>query len=175
MNKYQKYFSKQVVQREKVYQKLLRVAVERSTVRPSSGAWCASEIMQHLNISEGGVLHVLSKQLSKDPSAFRSHELRGKWRSILLNLSLLSNFKFKAPSVVADAGEIEPPADLYAKWTTFQRGMMELLGNIPPGMENKLVFRHPVAGWLSLKETLQFMRFHQMHHMRQVIHRAGLL
>jgi uncharacterized damage-inducible protein DinB len=175
MNRYQRYFNKQVAEREKIFEQLMRVALERSTQRSSSGGWCSSEILKHLSISESGVLQVLKKQVLKDPNSFKNHAFNNKLRSIMLNVSLISNFKFKAPAVVADLGELETPELLYRKWTEFKNEMVELLGNVRPDMQNKLIFRHPVAGWLNLMETLQFMQLHQMHHMRQIVHRAGLL
>lgn len=175
MNRYQIYFQKQVAERDKIFAKLVKAAPERSMIRPSSGAWCSSEIMQHLKNSETGVLHVLKKQVVKESTSFKTHRLGNTFRSMLLNASLISNFKFKAPAVVAETGEIETPENLLGQWNTYKQEMMDLLGAFPAELKNKLVFRHPVAGWLNLMETLQFMRFHQMHHMRQVVYRSGLL
>jgi len=175
MNRYQRYFNKQVVEREKIFEKLMRVAIERSTQRSSSGAWCSSEILNHLSLSESWVLQILKKQFLKDPNSFKNHTFNNKLRSMILNMSLISNFKFKAPAVVADLVELETPVVLYGKWSEFKNEMTELLSNVRPEMQNKLIFRHPVAGWLNLMETLQFMQLHQMHHIRQIIHRAGLL
>jgi len=175
MNKYQKAFSQHAEKRDSLFNSLDKIAVERITTRPPSGAWSSQEVLHHLFLSESGTLHVLKKQLAKETSTFKNISLVYWVRSWLLNSSLLSNRKFKAPTVVSNLENLKSYEELKAEWKTFKAGMENLLANLPRDIDKKLIFKHPIAGWLTLKGTLQFLRFHQMHHARQIVERAGVL
>jgi hypothetical protein len=54
-----------------------------------------------------------------------------------------------------------------------RRGWQELLDAFPPGLEGRLVFRHPVAGRLSLADTLAVLQAHLDHHVPQVKRALG--
>ena len=175
MNKYQKAFSQHAQKRDALFNALDKIAVERITTRPPSGAWSSQEVLHHLFLSESGTLHVLKKQLAKDTGTFKHISLVYWVRSWILNFSLISNGKYKAPAVVSNLENLKSYDELKAEWRTFKNGMENLLANLPRDIDKKLIFKHPFAGWLTLNGTLQFLRFHQLHHVRQIVERAGVL
>ncbi len=175
MNKYQKDFKKHTAERDALLAKLDKIAIERITTRPPSGAWSSQEILHHIHLSESGTLHVLKKQLAKDVNNYKNTSLVFWVRSWMLNASLFSKGKFKAPSVVSNLENLKSYEELKQEWEAFKKGMDHALATLPRGFENKLIFKHPVAGWLTIKGTLQFLRFHQLHHTRQIVERAGVL
>lgn len=175
MNKYQRAFSKHVNKREALFNALDKIAIERITTRPPSGAWSSQEVLHHLFLSESGTLHVIKKQLAKDTNTFKNISYVYLVRSWILNFSLISKGKYKAPAVVSNLENLKSYEELKTEWKAFKSSMENTLANLPRDMDKKLIFKHPIAGWLTLNGTLQFLRFHQLHHARQIIERAGIL
>lgn len=138
------------------------------------GAWTSLEILQHLYLSESGILKLLQKQVLKPATEFHTVNFKNKYRSTLLNLSLISTLSFKAPTVVSHFERNMTLEELSQEWHNFETAMKLLLADFPETLKNKVIFRHPRAGWITIKGTINFMRFHQLHHIRQIRERAGI-
>ena len=165
-------FNKMADQRNQTFSDL-RVAPVRNLHNAPEGAWSSLDILQHLFLSESGILKLLQKQVLKPASDFHTVKFKNKYRSLALNLSLLSTFRYKAPAVVTHFESKMELSELQKEWEHFENSMRALIENFPESHKNKVIFRHPRAGWITMKATLDFMRFHQLHHIRQIKDRAG--
>lgn len=174
-NKYQALFNQQVTKRQYIFDAIRYMTPERLTQRPESGAWSANEILHHLYLSEAGTLYILKKQFAKPVDTFERNTFISYIKSMWLNLLLQSNFKWKAAKIVSDMSELKTIEELEKEWQIFKTDMENLLQHIPAGLPQRVIFRHPRAGWINLYSTLQFLKYHQNHHINQIISRAGIL
>jgi hypothetical protein len=131
--------------------------------------WSVFEVMQHLMLAEANSLRYLRKK-SLGVKEMQAAGFRAGLRIWLLELSLKSPFKFKAPKGT-DTEVFEPVgsfADLSGRWQQ-QRGELRLfLAGLPPEIFNKEAYRHPRGGMLSISGMLRFFQIHFDRHSLQM-------
>ena len=134
--------------------------------RPPGNEWSAIQVICHLVRAESLSLHYIRKKMLGD-----DHDdggLRGKLRSGALSLILKLPFRYQAP---ARSGELPARAELEPtrrEWEEGRAGWKELVDSLSPEQARKTIFRHPVAGPLTLSQTLRFMDNHIKRHTGQV-------
>ena len=69
--------------------------------------------------------------------------------------------------------ELEPTGgvsldDLIIRWEAARTGLRQALEQIPPETLTAPIGRHPVAGPMDARETLEFLAAHLDHHLRQI-------
>jgi hypothetical protein len=58
--------------------------------------------------------------------------------------------------------------DLIIRWEAARTGLRQALEQIPPETLTIPISRHPVAGPMDARETLEFLAAHLDHHLRQI-------
>ena len=87
----------------------------------------------------------------------------------VLKLSQRFPFKFKAPGyLVEHTPTSEPLADLVQRWNAERGKLRKFLEEIKDEDLHKLVYKHPVAGYLNVLQALDFMNEHFRHHLPQI-------
>jgi hypothetical protein len=129
------------------------------------GKWSVNQHIAHLllvdKMTMGYVQHKLDQQ---EVLAFSSFS--NVFRSVLLKLALLSGRKFKSPAAVATVPDYASLRILRQEWDDVRFEMEDVLTAIPENMLNKCLFRHPIAGPLTVFQTLTFLQDHFDHHLR---------
>jgi hypothetical protein len=141
-----------------------RVALDRP---PGPGRWSALQVLHHVVEAEAATLGYIRKKMQAG-SSLPAVGLAARVRGAALRLSLALPLRFRAPAVAASVPESVDPEALRARWEEVRRGWRDLLEGFPPEFEGRLVFRHPVAGRLSLSDALAVQQAHLEHHLRQV-------
>lgn len=136
--------------------------------QPDLGGWCALEVVDHILNSEKGTLGYVLKKTSSGFEGLQDGTPENDAASAQLNAALESDSKWGAPAVL-------PPPDpnldlpgLGAQWSGVHAKMEQWIAAFPQEFENKLVFRHPLAGRLTLAQTLGFLQRHIAHHRFQL-------
>ncbi len=135
------------------------------TTRPRAGGWSALEILEHLVIAEREILAHLP-----DPAALTSRPRRPRHRFryalVWLVLWLRIPVKVPTPSMIpAGGGEL---ADLTARWEATFAWVRTLPPTLGERVEVEALFRHPVAGPITLAQALELDRLHLRVHHRQL-------
>ncbi len=140
---------------------------ERLGARPEGG-WSALQVVEHLITSEHGTLAYLQKKtLAPAETLTVAGETEAQTARRLM-LALKSDQKWEAPQVLAPpSGEFSLDR-MSTMWHELRRGYEGLLQNLDPAYDYRLVFQHPVAGKLSLLQTLDFLEHHIQHHVHQI-------
>ena len=91
-------------------------------------------------------------------------------RTRVLKLYLGLPFKFKAPRAVSGEAlpDSVPLADTMARWERTRTGMQDFLEKVPEDHLDKELFKHPLAGKLTLKGMLEFFLSHFRRHREQI-------
>jgi hypothetical protein len=139
---------------------------------PGSGRWSALQVLHHVVESEAGTLGYVRKKMQAGAGLPRSG-VASRLRRATLQLALALPLRFRAPAVAASVPDAIDPDDLRARWAEVRRAWRELLDGFPSELEGRLVFRHPVAGRLSLADTLAVLQAHLEHHVPQVKRALG--
>lgn len=138
--------------------------------KPADGGWSAIQTLHHLILVEENSMAYIHKKLSFHPKLEKAG-IRSMLQSFLLQISLWSPFKFKAPK--AAAAERIPDsallADTRARWERIRHEWTVFLENMPVDLSEKAVYNHPIAGRLSWIQMINFMRAHFERHRGQVL------
>jgi hypothetical protein len=143
------------------------------TFKPQSQQWSVLEICYHLIKSEDLSLIYLKKKLHYGTN-IPSSGLIASLRSIYLNWALRLPFNYKAPSRVSEFPENLNWVELSNQWLKIRNEMKVLLLDLPDRFENSLVYKHPLAGRLTIDQMLNFFKVHIQRHQNQIVKTIGL-
>ena len=136
---------------------------------PAPGKWSAGQIMAHLILVEQASLQYLTKKLPHTTAeSVPQANWRSTWRLWKLCLGLRLVRGIKAPPVVAAVPDEVSMATQQQAWVQTRSALEQLLAALPEPLLTAALYRHPLAGQISLLQMLDFLRFHQAHHLRQI-------
>lgn len=134
--------------------------------RPGPAAWSINEIVEHLTLVDGGV----GSALAKEPSPERPRIVPpGRWwRFRALRGALFIGLRIRAPvDAILPRGEISWE-EIVTRWAGGHARLEGWLANVPTEILRDPRFRHPIVGWLTIRQALFFMGDHQLHHLNQI-------
>jgi len=134
--------------------------------RSAPGQWSALEVLDHIVKTESAIVATMRNHAASSRSVSAPDRVRG----FLLILLFLTPVRVKAPGSVK---AIVPSGDnsfesLGAAWTQTRDELESFLNSVPRKRLWPAVFRHPVAGWMTLPRTLSFLSAHIIHHVFQL-------
>ena len=138
---------------------------------PVPGAWTPLQTLHHLYLAERASLDYLLYKRREQTDVPRSN-IAARLRGQLVRASLLSPLKFKAPATT-DSQRVESAKDLTVETLAYDfRELRRQLGvffhDLPTGWARGAVYKHPVAGRLTLRDMLGFFIVHQRRHAQQI-------
>ena len=149
----------------------LESAIANSTCdahfQPADG-WSIAQVVEHLIASEGGTLGYMKKKSSGGWDVLEEATAEHHERSNAINARLESDERYKAPDVLPEPGNSTSLQDLLQKWNALRRELEAFLLTLDVTHFNKLVFRQPSAGMLTILHALEFMDAHLRHHLPQI-------
>ncbi len=135
--------------------------------KSSSESWSMVQVAEHLYNAEVGIYRFLRKSLTSD-----LHEkitFRSRLKSLFLRVMLRSSYKIKVPPIKEIMPQDRPDLNaLRQRWLDLRLQYQQLLEEFPEEKVDKLIFKHPRAGMLSINQTLRFMADHITHHLHQI-------
>ena len=141
-------------------------SAERLAFSSSGGQWSALQVFDHIVRSESGIQAAVRAGLQ----APHSIGVRDRLGVLFIDRIFRSERQVKAP---ASATSIQPGTDLNLqeicdRWVMCRRELGAILSAVSPGQMSGGVFRHPVAGWMTLPQVLRFFEVHVLHHTYQL-------
>lgn len=164
----QKVFWQLEKQRKELQARINHLPEERFNKSMERGKWSIAQILTHLVTSERLSLGYMKKKIQGAEQAGNS----GIWEEIKLVILIISQrlpLKFRAPKVVT---ENTPPAlskqELFSLWENSRSELKNFLEATDERHTRKLIFKHPVAGRLDVRQALVFFGEHIRHHRPQI-------
>lgn len=152
--------------KEKMLQKVAAKSSNERHAKPLEGKWSEMQVLVHLMEAETGVIAYINKKMS-DTGKLQNAAL-GNWiKSKLLVLLLSLPLKFKAPKVLKEPSNEISLDDLTKQWTKNSADIKAIIARMD-NLEDKIVFKHPVAGYFNLSQTFDFIYNHMQHHYGQL-------
>jgi len=135
--------------------------------KPGPDQWCILQVVHHLVSLEKLSIDFITRfdfNRKNQKLGFKS-----KLKSWLLNRSLRSAKRFKAPVLAKEAqAETLNANALVQEWAQIRQRLEHFLENYPQEKLQHFIFMHPVAGKLNIVQALKFMKNHMHHHVHQV-------
>jgi|YNPMSStandDraft_2_1061718.scaffolds.fasta_scaffold02651_4 hypothetical protein len=135
--------------------------------KPSENEWSILEICNHLMVIEqlsiGYIRHKIENVDKAKPAPFK-HRLF----TLILKIALKLPLKFKAPKNVSQIPVPKSFTDLMMIWDMTRKELWKVIEKIPDGAYHKAFFKHPLAGYMTISDMLDFFILHQKRHMKQI-------
>jgi len=150
--------------RQVVFELLYALSADQTTFRVGPGRWSILMVLEHVVIAEEMVLaDILAGKAGRAGSAPKSPEA---FHMVIKALE-------KDIPVEVPLPELEPTGvvvldELIVRWEAARTGLRQALEQIPPETVATPICRHPVAGPMDARETLEFLAMHLDHHLRQI-------
>ena len=138
---------------------------EELTYKAAADKWSVVEVVEHLVIADHDVLNQIAPGDPNPP-------LDGRARSAENFKTVIKVMERDIPVDVPDE-RAEPHGrftldELLSRWAGIQQKLHGRLAEINSENKDKLVYRHPFAGPLTITETLHFIEVHFDNHMRHI-------
>ena len=137
--------------------------------------WNKKEVLKHLIASELSLFAYMQKKSQASPETLPALDLKSDGRGVKLVRDLNSDTRWNDPTggILSPEGVAEAVSsddDLMAFWNEsrasgFQRMREDMVNEAWWSVQ---LFRHPLAGYLSLYDTFAFMAAHIRHHIHQL-------
>jgi uncharacterized damage-inducible protein DinB len=160
-------FNQLETKRENLFNDLRKYSDEVINKKPSENAWSVAEVIAHLITAEEMSLKYLSKKI-QDTSQAKPEGLKNKWRWFLVQVVFTFNIKFKAPEIVEPKLGYQTLADLETKWKELRLQTSTVLDKLSEEELNKDLWKHALAGKMSLYHMVEFFGVHFRRHRRQI-------
>lgn len=136
--------------------------------KPSSESWSMIQVIQHILFSEGGTLGYMVKKTSSGWEVLDRVGEEQVANGARLVDRLASGEKYKAPSVLPEPDGEESFESLETRWNALREQYAQFLNQLPNEFNDRLIFKQPAAGMLTLDYTLDFLTEHIKHHLPQL-------
>lgn len=132
----------------------------------AQGKWSVAQTIWHVIRAIEKSLDYLDHKMQQN-AHFGKAGFKTTIRSLLLNLSLRSDMKFKAPASTADVPEKATREAIQAYAQVQMKRLEQRLDSLPAHLLKREVYKHPRAGRITILQMLRFMHAHTLHHKRQ--------
>lgn len=137
--------------------------------KPGQNKWSVIQVMNHLILVEGYGKSYVEKKLSFNPKLQKAG-IGGTWRKFIMSTIVKFPFKIKAPDLVT--GDNLPVESGFwetaKKWKQQREELRTFLEAIPQDHFNKELYKHPLAGKMSLYGLMDFNVAHFKRHKKQI-------
>ena len=137
------------------------------TFKINKNKWSPLQICFHVIKSEQLTILALNKNLQLKEN-LKKIGFAGIIRDISLRFVLKTKIKFKAPPLIANIPEDYDIEELMKKWETIRTSFKEYIYNFSEQYSDRVIFKHPIVGWMNLSQTLNFLQSHFDHHKLQI-------
>lgn len=160
-------FAKLEQGRAEIFARIDGLTAEQFCRRPGEGEWSVSHVLGHLILAEELSLGYIHKKMQA-PKELRDPGFVDKMKSRLLTVMLRSPLRFKSPKAAADPLVESDLSEVWAHWDSVREDWRTLIDEMPPELADRAIYRHPVAGPMSLTGCLCFLEEHITHHRHQI-------
>lgn len=135
--------------------------------KPDAQTWSLGQVIDHVTKAEAGTLQYVTYKLT-EVEKLRAAGFGARVRSTILSAALRSPLRFKAPEVGANPSNELEWSEAKEQWEDLRNRWRSLLKTFPEELAGTAIYRHPVAGRITIEQTLSFMQDHLAHHRRQL-------
>jgi DinB superfamily len=141
------------------------LSAERLVARPLPGKWSILEIVEHLVLAEREVL----QNLPEPPELVeRKRTLKAHLAYPLVMVVLKWGIPAKVPSPRMIPTGNTSLATLRCQWDENHQWLRSYIGGLDQDGLDRAVFRHPIAGPMTVAQTVHMGQLHVATHARQI-------
>ncbi len=135
------------------------------TARPRPDKWSILEIVEHLVLSERVVFGPLDTLEQRTP---RERSLRNRALYWVVMFILRFDIPVKVPSAALRPEGTRSVGDLWVQWEASHAALHRWVEASDTRVRRHALFSHPVAGAMTMADTLRMLDVHLDRHIRQI-------
>ena len=135
--------------------------------KPAPDKWSVNQNILHLIEAETASLAYMKKKLSFGTDLPKAG-FKSTLRHLALRLAFALPLKFKAPPNLAKMPDDLNFEELNQRWSTVRAEYYDFLKNMPDKLITSELWRHQIAGKMSLVQMIDFFEDHQNRHREQI-------
>lgn len=155
-------FSILETQKDAILARVSSWAPEKRQFRSRPGNWCALEILDHLARVEETAIQAVKANLPDGYPVRPWHRVSGAIANVAMRSRIRIRVPKGVPTVLPD-GRADLDA-VAARWSQNRRLMAAMLDDLTPEQSVRGLVKHPVAGWMTIAQGMQFLSSHLTHH-----------
>lgn len=160
-------FDMMEAERQQLLQRLQHYSEETLNQKPTPTTWSVTETIYHLKIAEQGALGYLRKKL--EVGGHQKVWWSAGMKQRLLNWAVMLPVKYKAPAIVQVPEGVEVTYhQAVREWDEVRKALRKEYENVDESGIDHALFKHPMAGKLSIMQSVRFMRQHVIRHVGQI-------
>jgi hypothetical protein len=160
-------FNELEINRHSLLEKLDVINDDLLKFTPDAASWSILQVCHHLIVSEELSLLYLNKKLQYNTN-IPPAGIRSSIGSLSLNLAMRFPFRLSAPQRVSEFPEDLEWKDIKNRWSQVREGIKNRLDTVPEEFKDRLVYKHPSAGRLTIYQMLSFFKIHISRHEKQI-------
>lgn len=129
--------------------------------------WNSLQIALHLKTSEKLSLIYMKRKADSNEELTKSGFL-SKIRLLVLRIAFNLPFKYKAPRITDSTGKTPKYENLKSDWKTVRSELKSLIQDLDEEILRSELLKHPRVGMINMKQALDFMLTHLVHHKKQI-------
>ncbi len=133
--------------------------------RPAEDSWSPTEVAHHLLLVQAGIVGAVEK-MHRQPAKRRS--LMDGLKHLAVKGVLFCGIRVRNPVPAAAPDPAVSFEDLEPQWATERQRTLRLFESLDAEALGQAGFKHPIAGPLSVEDSLVFLVGHLEHHHRQL-------
>tara|TARA_B110000503_G_C7172609_1_gene425090 strand:- start:4349 stop:5359 length:1011 start_codon:yes stop_codon:yes gene_type:complete len=150
-------------------------SVDQLNLKTPESSWGRKQVLLHLMTSEASLFSYMNKKAQADPASLPVCDLESDGRGVKLVQALRSDRRWKDPTngLLSPSSSMQGAIsedDLISQWNVQRSNGFEKMKTdlSQDSWWSVQVFLHPMAGHISLYDTLAFMAAHIRHHIHQL-------
>jgi hypothetical protein len=163
----EKIFTQLEAKKQRLFNELASYSQETLLLPEKKGAWSVLECLHHLYITEWGTYTYIRKKTQK-PELIPTTTTSAALKLLALRYTFGTPIKFKAPAVLPKTPADATLDSVNKDWSEVRMSLSALMHELPEDLQEKGIFKHPLAGRINMTQTLDFINFHFDRHERQV-------
>jgi uncharacterized damage-inducible protein DinB len=152
--------------RRRTLAELAAASAEQREFHPRAGAWSQLDVARHLTLVEGKTTRVLAQR--RVTGVPRRPVVDAFVRQPLLWLYFGSPWRAKIPAQSVAPDPAMSFEQVTRDWEAAHAMLAQHLDTIGAHDTRTIVYRHPVAGYMDIFDTLRFVAGHHDHHREQL-------
>ncbi|MEQ9402987.1 MAG: DinB family protein [Cyclobacteriaceae bacterium] len=141
--------------------------IEESDLKKKGKGWSIIQVLSHLNMSEGLSLQYMNKKVQAGKEMQEVNFINNFKMWVVCGF-LGTGLKWKAPSYISNPEGNYTLDEIRKIWEATRSEIRNFIEQYPEELLNHAVYKHPMAGRLSLEQAVDSFVYHQRHHVYQL-------
>lgn len=142
-------------------------SIEVSKLQKRGKGWSIIQVLSHLNMAEALSLQYMKKKIHAGSKMGKVNFVNSIRMSITCGF-LQTGLRWKAPAYISKPNGDYTLDEIRSEWNSTRSLIQKYVDDYPDDLLNREIYKHPMAGRLSLIQAVDSFIYHQRHHVHQI-------